>query len=80
FDVDRTLADVPRLRGEPGWAALPAVRAAEVWALDGSAYLSRPGPRIVDSVELLAEILHPDRFPPRFPATARRRLPAAELV
>jgi iron complex transport system substrate-binding protein len=74
FDVARTLADVPLLRARPGWDALPAVRAARVYAVDGSAYFSRPGPRIVDSLELLAEIVHPELFPPRFPSTAARRV------
>jgi iron complex transport system substrate-binding protein len=74
YDVARTLADVPRLAAYPGAAALPAVRAGEVWVIDGSAYMSRPGPRIVDSLELLAEILHPDRFPRRFPPDAYRRV------
>jgi iron complex transport system substrate-binding protein len=74
FDVERTLADLPLLRTRPGWDGLPAVRAGEVYAVDGSAYLSRPGPRIVDSLEMLATILHPDRFPRRFPAGALRRV------
>ena len=38
-----------------------AVRAGHVWALDGNAYFSRPGPRVVDGIELLASLLHPDR-------------------
>ena len=63
YRVERTLADVPILRRQAGWDDLPAVRAGEVYAVDGSAYLSRPGPRIVDSLELLAGILHPERFP-----------------
>lgn len=67
YDVARSLDDVPLLRAAPGWAELPAVARGEVWVLDGSAYVSRPGPRLVDSVELLEQCLHPDRFgePPR---------------
>jgi len=45
-----------------------------VYVVDGSAYFSRPGPRIVDSLEILAEILHPERFRGRFPARAFARL------
>ena len=67
YRVERTLGDVPILRRQPGWDDLPAVRAGEVHAVDGSVYFSRPGPRIVDSLELLAEILHPERFRGRFP-------------
>jgi iron complex transport system substrate-binding protein len=74
FDVERTLADVPLLRAQPGWDEVPAVRDDEVWVLDGSAYVSRPGPRIVDSLEIIADILHPDRFAGRHPARAFRRI------
>ena len=62
YDVARTLADVPILEARDGWHELPAVRERNVWAIDGSAYVSRPGPRLVDSVELLAQCLHPDVF------------------
>jgi iron complex transport system substrate-binding protein len=79
FDAARTLADLPLVRAEPEWAALPAVRAGDVYVVDGSAYFSRPGPRIVDSLEMLAEMLHPERFPRRYPASAWRRLATAEL-
>jgi iron complex transport system substrate-binding protein len=65
--ADRTLADLPILQGYPGWQSLPAARHGRVFAVDGSAYFSRPGPRIVDSLEILAEILHPDLFRGHFP-------------
>jgi iron complex transport system substrate-binding protein len=67
YDVERTLADVPLMREREGWPSIPAVRGGEVWGVDGSAYFSRPGPRIVDSLELLATILHPDAFPATLP-------------
>lgn len=67
YDVERTLADVPLLCERTGWSSMPAVRNGEVWAVDGSAYFSRPGPRIVDSLELLATILHPEEFPATVP-------------
>jgi iron complex transport system substrate-binding protein len=63
----RTLEDLPVLQGYPGWETLPAVRHGRVYAVDGSAYFSRPGPRVVDSLEILAEILHPDCFTGCFP-------------
>lgn len=59
FSVERTLEDVPILQRQPGWADLPAVRADRVYVVDGSAYFSRPGPRLVDSLEILAHALHP---------------------
>jgi len=67
YDVERTLADVPLLRERPEWATIPAVRNGGVWAVDGAAYFSRPGPRIVDSLELLASMLHPEEFPATLP-------------
>jgi len=63
----RTISDLPILRGYPGWDGLPAVRHGRVYAVDGSAYFSRPGPRIVDSLEILAEVIHPELFAGRFP-------------
>ena len=80
YDLARTAADLPLLATHPGWAELPAVRAGEVYAVDGSAYFSRPGPRLVDSLEMLAEILHPELFAGRFPARAVRRLAPHELA
>ena len=62
FDVARTLQDLPLLHQAPGWSELPAVEHGDVWVLDGCAYVSRPGPRLADTVELLAQCLHPDAF------------------
>jgi iron complex transport system substrate-binding protein len=45
-----------------GWPNLPAVRKGRVYALDGNAYFSRPGPRVVDGIEMLAKVFHPDLF------------------
>lgn len=66
--VERTLRDVPLLEARPGWPSLRAVRAGRVYACDGSAYFSRPGPRLVDSLEILAEAIHPELWAGRFPA------------
>lgn len=61
FDLDHTIAEAQRvLPNRPGWAALPAVRHGRVYAVDGNAYFSRPGPRIIESLELMAELLHPE--------------------
>lgn len=47
----------------PAWLDdLPAIRRGAVFALDGSSYFSRPGPRVIDGIELLAEIMDPDGF------------------
>lgn len=63
FSVDRTLPDLPGLASRPGWEDLPAVRADRVFVTDGNAYFSRPGPRLVDSLEILAHALHPGIHP-----------------
>jgi iron complex transport system substrate-binding protein len=67
FTAERTLEDLPTLVRYPAWDELPAVRAGRVYAVDGCSYFSRPGPRLVDSLEILAEILHPELFAGWFP-------------
>jgi iron complex transport system substrate-binding protein len=62
FPLERTLAEIPRLVAREEWAALRAVRAGRVFLADGNAYFHRPGPRLVDSLEILAELLHPETF------------------
>ena len=62
FGPERSIAELPQLERLPGWGDLPAVRSGEVWALDGNAYFSRPGPRLVDGVELCAQVLHLEEF------------------
>jgi len=63
----RTVQDLPILQRYPGWESLPAVQRGRVYVVDGSAYFSRPGPRILDSLEILAEIIHPSLFAGCFP-------------
>jgi len=62
FGIARTLEEMPILEALPGWKNLRAVRALRVFVADGNAYFHRPGPRLVESLEILAEILHPERF------------------
>jgi iron complex transport system substrate-binding protein len=62
FDIARTLGDLAALTGRPGWADLRAVRAGRVAVADGNAYFNRPGPRLADTLEILAEFLHPEIF------------------
>jgi iron complex transport system substrate-binding protein len=75
YRTERTLRVMPILQARPGWEALPAVRTGQVYVVDGSAYFSRPGPRVVDSLEILAEILHPERFAGWFPERGIVRVP-----
>jgi iron complex transport system substrate-binding protein len=58
--VERTRRDIPLLESLPGWHELRAVRAGRVYLVDGSAYFSRPGPRVVDTLEILATLIHPE--------------------
>jgi iron complex transport system substrate-binding protein len=62
FDLARTREELRGLEADPAFAALRAARQGRVALADGNAYFNRPGPRLVESLEILAEILHPDRF------------------
>ena len=63
FTAERTLEELHVLERVHGWEDLPAVRDGRVFITDGASYFSRPGPRLVDSLELLAHVIHPDLFP-----------------
>ena len=62
FDIARTRREWPALAGQRGWQRLRAVKAGKVRIADGNAYFHRPGPRLVESLEILAEMLHPKAF------------------
>jgi iron complex transport system substrate-binding protein len=62
FRIDQSLADLPLLTARPEWAGLKAVQAGKVFVIDGHHYFNRPGPRLVESAEIIAEILHPALF------------------
>jgi len=62
FDLKRTRAETAALARHPEWPRLRAVKKRRVFLTDGSQFFNRPGPRIVESLEILAEILHPDKF------------------
>jgi iron complex transport system substrate-binding protein len=64
FDADRTRRQFDELADRPGWAELSAVRNDRVYVLDGSAYLTRWTPRLVDAVERLAALCHPETCGP----------------
>jgi iron complex transport system substrate-binding protein len=69
FDIARAAREMPLLHAKPGWSALKAVRGGRVVVADGNQYFNRPGPRLADSLEILAEVLHPDAFPARHQGT-----------
>jgi iron complex transport system substrate-binding protein len=61
FEVDRAEKDISILTQLEGWADIPAVRSNNVFVANGNAYFSRPGPRIVDGLEILYLIMNPER-------------------
>jgi iron complex transport system substrate-binding protein len=63
YTAERALQDMALLERQPGWASLPCVNNSRVIVSDGNAYFSRPGPRLVDSLEILAHALHPALHP-----------------
>jgi iron complex transport system substrate-binding protein len=62
FDIERTRQEMPALTRKPEWSKLRAVRHRRVYLADGNQYFNRPGPRLVESLEILAEVLHPSIF------------------
>jgi iron complex transport system substrate-binding protein len=62
FDLEKTRIETATLARNPEWARLRAVREGRVHVTDGNQYFNRPGPRLVESLEILAEILHPAEF------------------
>ena len=62
FDIPRARAELPALTEKPQWRRLRAVRAGRIFVCDGNQYFNRPGPRLAESLEILAEILHPSVF------------------
>ena len=63
YNVDLAQRDYELLREFPGFDSIPAAQAGEIYLVNASAYFARPGPRIIDSLEVLAGILHPKEFP-----------------
>lgn len=80
FDVSRIRLEMSLLTSRPGWETLRAVRANAVYLTDASSYFSRPGPRIVDGVEILASILHPERWSCTLRPDAFERTSPADLI
>jgi iron complex transport system substrate-binding protein len=74
FGVARSLKEAPLLSRLDGWNELPAVKNGRVYAVNGSAYFNRSGPRLIDGLEILAQIVHPEIFPWQAPPEAALRL------
>lgn len=64
FDLPRTRSEIACLQTHKQWGSLQAVRTGKVFLCDGNQYMNRPGPRLVESLQIFAEILHPEQFAP----------------
>lgn len=73
FDLARTRQEMYWLTERPGWGELRAVKNSAVFLADGNQYFNRPGPRIVESLQILAEILHSETFQPKLEGIAWER-------
>ena len=73
FDLPRTRSEMARLQMCNEWKNLKAVRNSKVFCCDGNQYMNRPGPRLVDSLQIFGEILHPKLFEPKLENTGWKR-------
>ena len=70
WDMPRITEEMYWLTDRPGWSSLQAVQNGQVYVTDGNQYFNRPGPRLAESAEILAEIIHPETFLPTFEGKA----------
>jgi len=73
FDIPRTQQEMHWLTERPGWTDLRAVRSGDIYLADGNQYFNRPGPRVVETLEILAEMLHPEQFAPELEGVGWKR-------
>lgn len=73
FGLDRSRREMAQANLPSQWYDLPAVRAGEVYVVDGSSYFNRPGPRVVDGIEVLASVLHPEALGLSAPGAGNER-------
>jgi iron complex transport system substrate-binding protein len=75
FSLERTRAEMYWLTERNGWKDLRAVREKQVYYCDGNQFMNRPGPRLLESLQIFAEILHPGLFAPKMQRSGWERLP-----
>lgn len=75
FDVTRSVRETELLKARPGWRDLPAVRNRRIYAVNGHAFYSRSGPRLVDGLEIMGKMIHPEIFGQDLPEQGARWLP-----
>jgi iron complex transport system substrate-binding protein len=63
LDLEQTRSQAAALAAKPEWKTVRAVRSGQVFLVDGNSYFNRPGPRLVDSLEILTQIIQPVLFP-----------------
>ena len=80
FNLKKTIEDLPLLQKLRGWDTLDAVKNGRVYATDGSSYYSRSGPRLIDGLEMMAKMIHPEVFGRDLPAGACTLLDEPVLV
>lgn len=80
FHLDDVIRQAHLLTTYPDWDRLPAVKAGRVYAVDASSYFARPGPRIVEGLELLAALIHPEQWTWQGPPGASQALSVADLT
>jgi len=78
FELEQTFENLADLTGREGWRQLRAVRMNRAYAMDGHYLTNRPGPRVVDTLEALAALVHPDEFgaPPEWAVRSLTKSPA----
>ena len=74
YHLEEVVTEFRRTPLPPEWRRLPAVQSGRVYAVDASSYFNRPGPRIVDGLEVLAQVLHPELAPARHGPDDYRRI------
>jgi iron complex transport system substrate-binding protein len=79
FGLEQAAEQAGRLLRQPGWSNLPAIRQSRVFAVDASGCFARPGPRVIDGIELLAHLIHPAMCQWQGPAGAFRHIDATAV-
>ena len=78
FDTEQAAIQAKQLLQQPGWRDLPAVKNGHVYAVNANAYFARPGPRVVEGVELLAHLIRPEIFEWNGPRDAFKKITIAK--
>ena len=62
YDISESRRNMPSLSDRPEWSSLKAVKKGTVYIVDGNQYFNRPGPRLADSLEIMAQLVSPEVF------------------